>query len=83
MGMPSRSYKRFLISVEAVSHPDNSSTRLNPVARICSEEGGEFLTSLYCPSAFLTYEEAEAYFFQMAEKWVDEHITSPPKRVRA
>lgn len=74
--MSSRSYKGFFISIQAVSHSDSQNP--NPVAKICFEEGGEALTSLYCLGEFATYAEAENYCFQMAQKWIDERIASPP-----
>jgi hypothetical protein len=61
-------------------HPGNPSQRLNPVARISLEEGGESLASLYCPSAFATYLEAEHNCFHMAKKWIDERIASPSRK---
>ena len=71
--MGARPYKGFFISVEAVSQPNNSSRRINPLARISVEEGGKPLTSLHCPSEFSTYYEAETYCFQMAERWIDNY----------
>jgi hypothetical protein len=82
VAMSSRSYKRFFISVQAVSSEESPQ---NPIARSSLEEGGETLTALYYyyPSEIATYAEAEDNCFQMAGKWIDEHTASPPKRVRA
>lgn len=73
-----RSYKGLFISIRPGSIRKESSQRPNPVANISVEEGGETLICLFCPSAFSTYKEAEDYCFQMAEKWIDEHLSSTP-----
>ena len=71
-----RFYRGFFISIQAVSHSDSENP--HPVARIGIEEGGEPLTSIYCPGEFASYADAEEDCFHMAERWIDERLASAP-----